>query len=326
MPRRTEWGILFSALPALACGSEPPPVDPPGTFAFAVLGDAPYSGFDEQRFDHVIEELEADDLAWVIHVGDILDAPCSDEAYRDRLQLFDRLAHPVVYTPGDNEWTDCWGRAQGGHRPLERLERLRGLFFDEPDRALGRERLDLESQADDPEWGQFVENRRWTRDGIVFATVHLVGSGNALYPFPGRTVDSDAEARRRTEAATAWLESTFEHAREIGADAVFLATHADLVFEASPDNTYRQLFEPFRSTLLERVEGFDGTVILAHGDSHDYIVDRPFLHPPAGPALDNFTRLQVMGSPAIGWVRVVVDTAGPSFSFTPRRIPWWKLW
>lgn len=314
------------ALAASGCGPEPPPRDPPGTFAFAVLGDAPYSTPDEQRFDHLVDELEADDLAWVIHVGDILDAPCSDEAFRDRLELFEHLVQPVVYTPGDNEWTDCWGRPQGGHRPLERLDRLRELFFAEPGRALGGGDLELASQGDDPAWAEFVENRRWVRDRIVFATVHLVGSGNALYPFPGRGPRNDAEARRRTEAAAAWLDETFEHARRTGARAVFLATHADLVFEAGPENTYRHLFEPFRSRLVERVRDFEGEVILAHGDSHEYTVDHPLVASPRGDTLRSFTRLQVMGSPEIGWVRVVVDTAGPSFTFTPRRIPWWKLW
>lgn len=326
MKGRQWWRIALVGLASAACGPEPPPSDPPGSFAFAVLGDAPYSGFDEQRFDHLVDELEADDLAWVIHVGDILDAPCSDETLRDRLETFESLDHPVVYTPGDNEWTDCWGRKQGGHRPLERLSRLRELFFAEPERSLGERRLELSTQASDPGWREFVENRRWTRAGIVFATVHLVGGGNAFYPFPGRGVDSDEEARRRTEAAAAWLDETFEHARGVGARAVFLATHADLVFEASPENSYRQLFEPFRARLVERIRSFDGLVILAHGDSHEYTVDRPLVDPATGDTLDNFTRLQVMGSPEIGWVRIVVDTAGPSFAFAPRRISWWKLW
>lgn len=326
MKRCTWWPLGLAAFAAAGCGTESPPADPPGSFAFAVLGDAPYSGFDERRFEHVIDQLEADDLAWVVHVGDILHFPCSDEMYRTRLATFERIGHPVVFTPGDNEWTDCWGRRQGGHRPLERLARLRELFFAEPERSLGDRRLELSTQATHPQWAEFVENRRWTRAGTVFATVHLVGSGNALYPFPDRAPENDAEARRRTEAAAAWLDETFEFARREEARAVFLATHADLVFEASADNTYRQLFEPFRTRLVERVRGFDGLVIFAHGDSHEYTVDRPLRDPATGETLANFTRLQVMGSPEIGWVRVVVDTIGPSFDFAPRRIGWWKLW
>lgn len=323
--RRWVW-IALAALVA-ACGDAPPPGDPPpGGFAFAILGDAPYSGFDERRFDHLADELAADELAWVIHVGDLLSAPCSDEKLRDRLERLGSFPHPVVYTPGDNDWTDCWGRAQGGHDPLERLSRLRELFFAEPERALGAGSLLLETQATDPAWAEFVENRRWRRAGVVFATFHLVGSGNAFYPFPGRGPANDAEARRRTDAAAAWLDEAFERAEEAGARAVFLVTHADLVFEASPDNAYPRLFEPFRSRLLERVAGFDGPVVLAHGDSHEYTLDRPLADRPTGEPAPNFTRLQVMGSPEIGWVRVVVDTAGPSFRFGRRRIPWWKLW
>lgn len=327
MSRRARWLVGLAALAGIACGPEPPlPSDPPGTFAFAVLGDAPYSGFDERRFRHLVAELEADELAWVVHVGDILEAPCSDKMLRNWLETFEAMHHPVVYTPGDNEWADCWGRRQGGYRPLERLARLRELFFAAPDWSLGERQIELSTQASDPEWSEFVENRRWTSAGIVFATVHLVGSGNALYPFPGRASENDAEARRRTEAAAAWLDQVFEHARRVDAEAVFLAAHADLAFEASSVNTYTQLFEPFRTTLVEQVRTFDRPVVLAHGDSHDYLVDRPLRDPVTGEPRENFTRLQVMGSPEIGWVRVVVDTAGPHFAFTPRRIPWWKLW
>ena len=143
--------------------------------------------------------------------------------------------------------------------------------------------------------------------------------------FPGRSDADDREVRRRTEAATAWLRDTFEEARATAARAVFLMQHADLVFE-DPADEYRRAFEPFLSTLEEEVAAFDGPVLLAHGDSHDYMVDSPLIDRRTGRALENFTRMQVMGSPEVGWVRVMVDTAGPAFSFAPRRIPAWKLW
>ena len=101
--------------------------------------------------------------------------------------------------------------------------------------------------------------------------------------------------------------------------------HADLVFEG-PADEYRRAFEPFLRTLEEEVATFDGPVVLAHGDSHEFTVDSPLIDRRTGEALDNFTRMQVMGSPEVGWVRVVVDTAGATFSFAPHRIPTWKLW
>lgn len=312
----------------LACRSEVP-ADPPGTFAFAVLGDQPYTGFDDRRFERVIEELNADSLAFVIHLGDIFWYPCSDERMRRALAELERIEPPVVYTPGDNEWTDCWEPRMGSHRPLERLARLRSLFFAEPDRSLGGRRMPLETQASEPEWSEFVENRRWLRAGIAFVTVHLVGSRNALDTFPGRGPEDDAEVRRRTEAAVAWVREAFAWAARADARALVVATHAAPDFEAPPEAPDRAPFEAFLRALTGEARAFDGPVVLAHGDDHEFIVDHPLEDPETGDPLRDVTRVEVMGSPDIGWVRVAVDTtaaAGPAFRFAPRRVPWWRLW
>jgi hypothetical protein len=42
--------------------------------------------------------------------------------------------------------------------------------------------------------------------------------------------------------------------------------------------------------------------------------------------LENLTRMQVMGSPDVAWVRVVVDTAAVVFDYAPRSISAWKIW
>ena len=46
--------------------------------------------------------------------------------------FFSLFESPLIYTPGDNEWTDCHRRSNGGYDPLERLGRLRDVLFDEP--------------------------------------------------------------------------------------------------------------------------------------------------------------------------------------------------
>ena len=43
--------------------------------------------------------------------------------------------------------------------------------------------------------------------------------------------------------------------------------------------------------------------------------------------IGNVTRLEVPGSPLVGWVRVVVTPgATPSFAFEQRLVPRWKYW
>jgi hypothetical protein len=157
--------------------------------------------------------------------------------------------------------------------------------------------------------------------------VHLVGSGNATETFPGRTTKNDEEVVRRTAAATAWLRETFAAARSSNARGVVLGFHANPAFERPADHQYRQHFEPFLTALEEDAEAFARPVLVVHGDNHDYMIDRPLVRRTTGRTLENLTRLQVPGSPAVGWVRVVVSgDATPSFTCDPRVVPGWKYW
>lgn len=314
------WAILMR-------GPDTPASNPPGTFAFAVLGDAPYYAWEELQYRLVREDLSAHDLSWVAHVGDIFWRPCSDEMYRRHRHWFDALPHPVIYTPGDNEWTDCWEPSTGGYDPLERLHQIRQIFFDRPSLSLGGRRIALVSQRDRPEFPDLAENARWRDRGIIFATVHLVGSWNGRAEFPDRTAANDAESLHRTEAAAAWVTETFAEATTSGANAVVLFFHANPAFGRPPDHGYRQVYEPFLTVLERESERFAGPVLVAHGDNHDYLLDHPLVQRTTGQTLGNVTRLQVPGSPSVGWVRVLV-TPGPDtrFMFEPRVVPSWKYW
>jgi hypothetical protein len=313
-------GLALVAVLWLRRGLPPPTPNPPGTFAFAALGDAPYYAWEDAQYPLALRDIDAHDLRFVLHVGDIFWRPCSDERYQRSLAWFNGLRHPVVYIPGDNEWTDCWERGSGAYAPLERLRRLRQIFFADPAHSVGGKRLALATQA-----GEFVEHARWAQEGLVFATVHLVGSGNARHGFPGRTAADDEAVTRRTEAATAWLRATFAEARATQASAVVVGFHADPSFEAPTDDPYRQDFEPFLAALEEEVEAFGKPVLVVHGDSHHYVVDHPLRRRTTGQRLERFTRLEVPGSPKVGWVRVVVRPgSGDPFSFERHVLPRWK--
>lgn len=286
--RRVIIGVVIAvaliALIVATSGPPPPTPNPPGTFSFAVLGDAPYYWWEDLRFRLVLRALDGHDLAAVIHVGDIFWKPCSDAMYRTFRTRFDAIRHPVVYTPGDNEWTDCWERRSGGHVPLERLAALRRVFFADPTQSLGRRKIALTHQRG------FVENARWQHDGIVFATVHLPGSEEGMKPF--------------LDAATAWMRQTFEEARARRATAVVIAFHAR--------------HELFLAALREEAARFGGPVLITHGDEHEFIVD---------PLAPNLTRMEVPGSPDVGWVRVTVDPRATSpFTFENYVVPAWKWW
>jgi len=308
-------------------GSETPTPNPPGTFSFAVLGDAPYDGWEEIQYRFVLESLNSHDLSWVIHVGDIFWRPCTDEHYRQTLERFNSLRHPLIYTPGDNEWTDCWERQSGGFKPTERLDRIRQIFFVNQTRSLGENSLPLVSQGSREPYKEFVENARWVHNGIVLATVHVVGSQNGMKPFPGRTASDDDAGRRRTDAAEAWLRETFTEARTLNASAVVISFHASPDFDDSPDDPDRKPFEPLLTALEEEAERFARPVLIAHGDDHTYTIDHPLVRSTTNRRLENVTRLEVPGSPQVGWVRVVVTPGAENpFAFEPHVIPRWKYW
>ena len=264
-PRRVRLGALLMGAVLCACRSGGSSAVPQGAFRFAVLGDAPYGPVEGIRFRRVMRQIHEADLSMVIHVGDIFWYPCSDELYQSRLTAFNAQRHPLVYTPGDNEWTDCHESLPGSYDPLERLSRLRTVFFQDPSLSLGGRGIHLASQSADSAWGEFVENVRWIEAGFVFATLHLVGSENGMEGFPTRTDGSDAESIRRTAAATSWVRSTFALADSIDARGVVLATHAEPGFAEPADDAYRQAYEPFLETLERAAAAYAGPVLLVHG-------------------------------------------------------------
>lgn len=330
--RRRVWLLsipLAALLLAAAIASVPAPrrANAPGAFSFAALGDAPYSAGDERRYPLTLADIEAHDLSFVVHVGDIMAGRCTDARFRKSLDWFNGLRHAVIYTPGDNEWSDCGYRGAGSFAPGERLQRLRQLFFTRPARTLGRRQLPVVSQAEQPAFAELVENLRWSHGGVVFATVHVVGSRNGLGPTAGPSLSDSAEVRRRTEGAAAWVRETFAEARARGAPAVVIAFQAFPYFERPAGDQARQPFEPFLLALEEEVERFGRPVLAVHGELHEYLVDQPLVRRTTGRRLSNFTRMQVPGSPDVGWVRVVVHPgAAVRFSFESRVVPRWRFW
>ena len=60
-----------------------------------------------------------------------------------------------------------------------------GEIFFADKKSLGQRKFELEQQP------EFPENLRWRRGGVLFLTLHIVGSNNNL----GRTPEGDAEYR-----------------------------------------------------------------------------------------------------------------------------------
>jgi hypothetical protein len=279
-------------------------------FTFAALGDTPYNADEEARFVPLIAEMNGNDLAFVIHIGDFKSgwSDCSDALYRERRDWFGLSHHPVIYTPGDNDWTDCWRGPAGGYEPVERLERLRELFFSRPE-SLGQRAIELERQALSASPYPYPEHARWTHGRVLFLTVNVPGGDNNMSRNRPEFLARDAAARD-------WMQTSFRIARERKLVGVVLAMQANPWATAGP----RSLgYAPLLETLREETRKFPGEVLLIHGDTHRFRVDRPLLDSETRQPLANFTRVEVFGSPSMNWVRVRVEetAAGVRFSAEP---------
>src|SRR3954470_24321796 len=161
------------------------------SFDFALIGDMPYDGRQEKEFDNMMKDIDAADVAFVVHDGDFWwDGgawtekagglpPCSDEAFDDRLVRARRSRHPFIFVAGDNEWADCHRAKPRTYDPLERLAKLRQMFF-QGDHSLGQRTIRLTRQSEDSLYTNFRENVRWTQGDVMFVTLHVIGSNNNL--------------------------------------------------------------------------------------------------------------------------------------------------
>ena len=297
------------SLSAAGCATAPPPKG----FQFAIMGDTPYSAAEERRFVAMVASLDAEPLAFVVHVGDIKGGgPCTDELYLRRRAQFDRSAHPFFYTPGDNEWTDCRSMRSGPRDPIERLARLREIFF-ATDESLGRHRLPAASQREcvpsPAECGcdAHPENRAWTVAPVHFVTLDVSGSDNNQ----GYDAANDREARCRNEANRQWLERAV--ARSMAPEVRALV----VMVQANPWWILRTpgVFDGFLAQLEQSAARLRKPLLFVHGDTHMYRVDHPFVDG-FGEPLPFLTRLETYGSPFVGWVRVTVDPSKSDlFSF-----------
>lgn len=281
-----------------------------GKFEFALIGDVPYNETDYWKFDNVVADINADKkLKWVMHAGDFKNGstPCSDAMFQDRLQRFQAFKKPFIYTPGDNEWTDCHRANNGAYLPLERLDKIRELFFPIPGKTLGQKTMWVKSQANDPIYAEFVENTRWMEQHVMFAAVHIVGSNNGLAPFATRTSADDDEVARRIAAAQDWIKGTFAEAKAKNARGVFIMFQANPEFELDQGSAGRKGFDEVLADMEREAIEFKKPVVYAHGDSHYMRMDKPMRSSISKRRIENVTRVETFGANDVHWLRVVVD-------------------
>jgi Calcineurin-like phosphoesterase len=291
-------------------------------YTFAVIGDIPYGDAQIANFPNVISQINADPaVQWVDHLGDIKNGSslCSDSYFQMIKSDFDQFVDPLVYTVGDNEWTDCHRPNNGGYNPLERLAKIRQVFFAQPGFTLGQHSVPVLSQAEQG----IPEDVRWQRAGVAFAAVDVVGSNDSLAPWTGNsapTPEQTAEVLARTSAVIQEIHDTFADARQHHNKAVVLLMQADMFDPtvAAPAFADYYGFQPIVAAIARESTAFAGPVYLFNGDSHIYNNDSPLA---AGSKwlsfygidqpVPNLSRITVDGSTNVDdYLRVTVHERG----------------
>ena len=332
----TSLALTGVAVPATAHAADTTPAGQAkdGHSSFAVIGDIPYGDAQVAKFPGWINQINAADPAMTFHVGDIKNGSsrCDDAYYRMIRADFDRFTGPLVYTPGDNEWTDCHRPNNGGYDPLGRLAFDRSVFFDKPGMTLGQHPVEVTSQAAQG----FPENVQLRRDGVDFAMLHVVGSNDDLQPWTGLgqsspTPQQVAEEHARMANAIKVVRSAFASARQRHDRAVVLMQQADM-FDPTYTPTWDDVsaFKPLVQAMVDEASTFPGPVYLFNGDSHVYNTDRPLAGGSSwlrtygvDGSADNLQRVTVDGSSNNkDWLKVTVNRPGAAAVLSWQRIPY----
>jgi hypothetical protein len=355
-------GALAVAVPAIAFAARGATNEKTFEYSVGLWGDLPYSAVQaDVGVPNLIADMNSQKLAFSVHDGDLKagngasgnppSVPCDDALYDKGLAYLNQLDAPAMFTPGDNDWTDCDRPSNGGFNSLERLDHERQVFFS-TNLSAGRHPTAQEVQStpsclgyvSGPSTGPTVtkpvpcvENRRWSFKDVTYATVNVQGSCNNLcdsFPDPN-------EYAARNAAGIAWLHETFAEATAAGSAGVMIIGQADPGFDQS-DVTRAPLrdpktlaetdanpdgYESFLEALRTDTIAFGRPVVYVHGDSHYFRVDKPLLDA-AGTRLENFTRVETFGDNAanglndVHWVKALVDPQSRDvFAFQPQIVP-----
>jgi hypothetical protein len=294
-------------------------------FSFGLWGDMPYKkAGDDPKLPAVLTSINASDIVFSIYDGDIKDgsSKCTDDVYTDALKMFGGMKQPVIYVPGDNEWTDCHRLNNGGMDTLERLAHIREVMFPKLE-SLGQRTIPLEHQG--KLGAKFVENTRFSHGDIMFVGINMPGSNNNMVMSANECTNKSARTSAQCDADNAeylerdganvtWLTESFAQARANTARGLVLVVQADPGFDWPETEEFDESTLPgfsgyrhFMSKLVDLTKEFKGDVLFVHGDTHFFKLDKPLFDPTH--VLPNFTRLQTFGSPSLHWVKVKVDPA-----------------
>ena len=323
-----------------------PATDANYKFSIALIGDMPYDALGVAQTPNVINAINNSGVDFSLFDGDTMSGKgdkCTDDNYlRIRNDFFNQFNKPVVYTIGDNEWTDCDRAVKGAYDPNERLAKVRSMFFKDASGnyiSLGQGHLKGTQILHD---ANYPEMQMFNYKKITIVVPHVPGSANnapvtsdKYKTYNDTATDGDAaEYTARDAANVAWINKGFQYAADSGSLGVIVLVQANMDWEgylagtAYPNNEYTAAYDNVKQALLTNTLKFKKPVLLQNGDEHWYQVDMPMnetagklIQRDKGSLVENFTRVQTFGSGFNHWVELTVDPNSPNlWSFTPRLV------
>ncbi len=310
---KTHFGIFLILLSVLLPGrlaAEEP-------FSFIALGDTDYEPeTDDVTYQDLIRVINARNPAFSVHIGDTKGyGSCGAEFQEKQKALFNTFESALIYTPGNNEWADCWRAESFEADTYKILKILRETFYPN-EFSLGQNPIPLNRESQTEGFEDFVENAMWDKGGILFVTLHLVGSGNNLVAM---NTEMFEEFLSRDLANEAWIKKAFERVEAEGFKGVVFFFHSN-IFDTNPE--YRGgPFERVKNALKAGAKETKAEVLIVHGHYHELVIDTPWqeqIFATDTYTFGNVTRLQVPGWPQHKAVEVTVEPDTPwIWSFRP---------
>lgn len=296
--------------------------------SFVALGDLPYNQQEVEMLSQpsgtIAKAINKINPPFVVHYGDIKpgDLDCSDKVLAQRQQLLSNLyPNRLVYTPGDNEWTDCdRDYVENPMSELERLDKLRALFFNGKGLEMTQGIANIERQP------AYPENIMWQWQQVQLGTVHIVGSNNGRNTIIKSDVDLTLDfVDKRDSANKRWLAQLFKQAEKDNAKALVIIMQADL-YKPAAQGSEQQCTSTQRTQcngLLESQQFIEFAsanvkfpVLLVHGDTSSFC-----LHQPNPTLASNLWRLNGPGDyKVIDAVTISIDTARTDTPFEVKTI------
>lgn len=247
-----------------------------------IVGDMPYNDMEKQMLQgpsgvlyQLINETKP---SMIMHLGDLKagSKSCTDSLLKEHKALLAQIyPNKLIYTPGDNEWTDCDRKTlKHSYDELERLDYLIKLMYQTPP-VLDQKLKNVQTQNNQ------IENKLWINERLAVASIHLVGTSNGRANiYLSNKADAITKVDIRDKHNFNWLKKIEQQTKDF--DALIIGFQADIyqkkLITSGSCNPTKFLtcdaFSEYRQAFKELAKRINKPVLISHGDTSEYCFEQ----------------------------------------------------